>query len=86
MGAAITESMAGNNEKFALLGAAAGELIVAGLNGSVKVENCVITAIPFAAFHANALFSPKKNLFPNFIHIATLIYIIIINIKILRGW
>jgi hypothetical protein len=35
MGAAITESMAGNNEKFALLGAAAGELIVAGLNASV---------------------------------------------------
>jgi hypothetical protein len=61
-------------------------LIVAGLNGSVKVEYWVITAIPFAAFHANALFSPKKNLFPNFIHIATLIYIIIINIKILRGW
>lgn len=35
VGAAITESMTGNNEKFALLGAAAGELMIAGLKASV---------------------------------------------------
>jgi tape measure domain-containing protein len=35
IGAAITDSMAGNSDKFAALGTAAGELIVAGLQASV---------------------------------------------------
>jgi tape measure domain-containing protein len=35
IGAAITDSMAGNSDKFATLGTAAGELIVAGLQASV---------------------------------------------------
>ena len=35
LGAGITESMTGNNEKFALLGAAAGNLFIAGLQASV---------------------------------------------------
>ena len=35
IGAGITESMTGNNEKFALLGAAAGNLFIAGLQASV---------------------------------------------------
>ena len=35
IGAAITESITGNNEKFALLGEAAGNLLIAGLQASV---------------------------------------------------
>lgn len=35
IGAAMTESMSGNNEKFAALGTAAGELMIAGLKASV---------------------------------------------------
>jgi tape measure domain-containing protein len=35
IGAAITDSMAGNSDKFATLGTAAGELIIAGLQASV---------------------------------------------------
>jgi hypothetical protein len=35
IGAAITDSMAGNNDKFAALGTAAGELMIAGLEASV---------------------------------------------------
>jgi hypothetical protein len=61
-------------------------LIVAGLNGSVKIEYWIIATIPFAAFHSNALFSPKRNLLPNFIHIFSLLYIIILNFKAVRGW
>ena len=61
-------------------------LIVAGLNGSVKIEYWIIAGIPLAAFHSNALFSPKRNLLPNLIHIFSLVYIILINIKTVRGW
>lgn len=35
VGAGITESMTGNNEKFALLGVAAGELLMAGLQATI---------------------------------------------------
>jgi len=61
-------------------------LIVAGLNGSVKLEYWIIAAIPFAAFNSNAFFSPKRNIFPNLIHIVSLVYIIVINIKAVKGW
>jgi Family of unknown function (DUF6427) len=61
-------------------------LIVAGVNGSVKIEYWIITTIPFAAFHSNALISPKRKLLPNIIHILSLVYIVVINVKAVRGW
>ena len=60
-------------------------LIVAGLSGRFNVTYWIIAVVPLAAFHANTLFSPKRKLLPNLIHIITFGYIIFINIKAFLG-
>lgn len=59
--------------------------IVAILSGRFNVTYWIIAVVPLAVFHANTLFSPKRKLLPNSIHLITFGYIIFINIKAFLG-
>jgi hypothetical protein len=60
-------------------------LIIPFVNGTQSFEYWILSAVPFAAFHANVLFYPQKKLIPNLLHILMAVFILALNWQILRA-
>jgi hypothetical protein len=60
-------------------------LMVPFINATATFEYWILSAVPFAAFHSNAFFSPQKRLIPNLLHAIMLIFILALNYVVLKS-
>jgi hypothetical protein len=60
-------------------------LLIPFVNGTAGFEYWILSAVPFAAFHANVFYYPQKRLVPGVLHIAMTVFILMLNYFILKS-
>jgi hypothetical protein len=60
-------------------------LMVPFINSTSTFTYWILSAVPFAAFHANTFFYPQKKLLPYVLHWAMVIFILILNYVVMHS-
>jgi hypothetical protein len=60
-------------------------LLIPFINGSFGFEYWILSAVPFAAFHANVFYYPQRRLVPSILHIGMVIFILMLNYFVLKS-
>ncbi len=60
-------------------------LVMPFINATPSFEFWILSAVPFAAFHANVFFYPQKRLVPALLHILMAVFIFALNYFVLKS-
>jgi hypothetical protein len=60
-------------------------LVMPFMNATSSFEYWILSAVPFAAFHANVFFYPQKRLVPGLLHMLMAVFILALNYFMLKS-